>query len=219
MLFPIIAYSAFGLLCVWFIISGIRKINEVKHSQSLEDLYTDEKEHDEAIKNAAEFEKGYFERVRNGEQTQQFLAVGSQIASSMIRSLLFAENIPTYTENEHVNSMYSLNNLAASSAFSIKVYILVADYDRAHEIVCDFINKHEAKQEVESEDGNGAETEKSGDYSDEKSAASEVSAQKIAKKVAAGFVTGCFFIPMPDGSEEKMLGITILPKADSNADA
>ncbi|MCR4953053.1 MAG: DUF2007 domain-containing protein [Treponema sp.] len=200
MLFPIIAYSAFGLLCVWFIISGVKKINEVKHSQSLEDLYTDEKEHDEAIKNAAEFEKGYFERVRNGEQTQQFLAVGSQIASSMIRSLLFAENIPTYTENEHVNSMYSLNNLAASSAFSIKVYILVADYDRAHEIVCDFINKHEAKQEVES---------------DEKSASSEATAQKIAKKVAAGVVTGCFFIPMPDGSEEKMLGITILPKVDA----
>ena len=197
MLFSIIAYSAFGILCVWFIISGVKKINEVKHSQALDDLYTDEKEHDEAIKNAAEFEKDYFERVRNGEQTQQFLSVGSAIACSMIRSLLFAGNIPTFTENEHVNSMYSLNNLSASSAFSIKVFILVADYDRAHEIVCDFISKHEQKEE------NNVKTE---------SVESGISSAVLTNKVVDSAVTGCFFIPMPDGSEEKMLGITILPK-------
>ena len=75
-------------------------------------------EHDEAIKQIESFEKGYFERVRNGEQTQQFLSVGSMMMCSFLRSLLAAENIPTYTENEHVNSMYSLNALSGNSAFS-----------------------------------------------------------------------------------------------------
>ena len=71
------------------------------------------------------FEKGYFERIRNGEQSQQFLAVGSFAVCSFLRSLLAAENIPTYTENEHINSMYSFNTLGGNSSFAIKVYILI----------------------------------------------------------------------------------------------
>lgn len=192
-LFSVFAYTAFGILCIYFIVSGVRKLNEMKHSQSLSELYTDEKEHDEAIQKSAEFEQGYFERVRNGEQTQQFLAVGGMPACSMIRSLLFAENIPTYTENEHVNSFYSLNGLTGSSAFSIKVFILVADYDRAYEIVSDFISKC---KRAESE----------GEASEE-----ETTVQK-AVTTAGAIITGCFFIPMPDGSQEKPMGITILPK-------
>jgi len=192
-LFSIFAYTAFGILCITFIVSGVRKLNEMKHSQSLAELYTDEKEHDEAIQKSAEFEQGYFERVRKGEQTQQFLSVGGMLACSMIRSLLFAENIPTFTENEHVNSFYSLNNLTGSSAFSIKVFILVADYDRAYEIVSDFISKCRRAESEEQTD-----SEKS-------------SAQKSVTTTEA-LVTGCFFIPMPDGSQEKPMGITILPK-------
>ena len=192
MLFSVFAYLAFGILCIYFIVSGVKKLNAMKHSQSLSDLYTDEKEHDEAIEKSAEFEMNYFERIRNGEQTQQFLSVGGQLACSMIRSLLFAEGIPTYTENEHANSFYSLNNLS-TSAFSIKVFILVADYDRAYEIVSDFISKCERSEESEEESG-------------------ESSIAETAKTTTEAIITGCFFIPMPDGSQEKPMGITILPK-------
>ncbi len=195
-LLSIFAYTAFGILCIYFIRTGIRKLNEQKNASSLDDLYTNEEEHIEAIKQSEEFEKGYFERVRNGEQTQQFLSVGGQIACSMIRSLLAAENIPTYTENEHVNSFYSLNNLSSSSAFSIKVFILVADYDRAYEIVSDFISKCERADTKESEQ-------------EEPKASAEVVAS-----AAKAIVTGCFFIPMPDGSQDKPMGITILPKIE-----
>ena len=150
----------------------------------------DEKEHDEAIKQIESFEKGYFERVRNGEQTQQFLAVGSNMMCSFLRSLLSAENIPTYTENEHVNSMYSLNALSGNSAFSIKVYILVADYDRAYEIISDFISKHESEENIEE---------------------SQTSENPV-KTIAKAAVTGLFFFFFPDGAEEKVHGITVLPK-------
>lgn len=195
-LFSVLAYLAFGILCIWFIVSGVRKLNETKHSQSLSDLYTDEKEHDEAIEKSAEFEMNYFERIRNGEQTQQFLSVGGQLACSMIRSLLFGEGIPTYTENEHANSFYSLNNLS-SSAFSIKVFILVADYDRAYEIVSDFLSKCERSEEKS-------------DESEKESGESKIA--EAAKTTTEAIITGCFFIPLPDGSQEKPMGITILPK-------
>ncbi|MCR4900414.1 MAG: DUF2007 domain-containing protein [Treponema sp.] len=139
--FAVIIYTLFGAMCVWFVISGVKKINQVKASQSLSDLYTSEEEHDKAIKDTAAFEMNYFERVRNGEQNQQFLIVGAQTWASMIRSILFAEGIPTYAENEHVNSMYSINNSGAASSFSIKIFILVADYDKAKEIVDAFVSK------------------------------------------------------------------------------
>ena len=187
--FSIAAYAAFGFFCIYCIVSGVRKQKEIKAAQQSPDYYMDEKEHDEAIKQIESFEKGYFERVRNGEQSQQFLSVGSMMMCSFLRSLLAAENIPTYTENEHVNSMYSLNALSGNSAFSIKVFILVSDYDRAYEVISDFISTREHKEED-----------------------SEKTAADTIKTVASAVATGMFFVNMPEGSEEKVHGITILPK-------
>lgn len=34
--FSIIAYTAFGLMCIWFVISGVRKINQEKKDQQAE---------------------------------------------------------------------------------------------------------------------------------------------------------------------------------------
>ena len=138
LIFSIIIYTLFGGMCFWFILSGIRKIKQIRASQDLSEFYTDEEEHNKAMAEAQEYEKGYFERIRQGEQSQQFLAVGSFTICSFLRSLLAAENIPTYTENEHINGMYSLHALGGSSSFSIKVYILISDYDRAYEIIRDF---------------------------------------------------------------------------------
>ena len=194
MVFAIIVYSLFGAMFIWFIISGIKKLNEVKQSQALSDLYVDEKAHDEAIKQSAEFELDYFDRVRNGEQTQQFLAIAGQPASAMIRSLLYAAGIPSFAENEHINAMYSLNNLSSASAFAIKVFILVADYDRAYEIVTDFLSKQEHSAEKEIAEGKGE------------------SVSQTIKKATGAVMTGLFFVPMPDGSEDKPMGVTILPK-------
>ena len=189
----IVIYSAFGFMFLWFIISGVKKIKEVKQSTKYSDLYVDEKAHDEAIKQSAEFELDYFERVRNGEQIQQFLAIAGQPASAMIRSLLYAAGIPSFAENEHINAMYSLNTLPTASAFAIKVFILVADYDRAYEIVADFLSKQELTAEKEKADG-------------------EEAAATPEKKATGAVMTGLFFMPMPDGSQDKPMGVTILPK-------
>ena len=188
LLFSIVAYVAFGCFCLWCIISGVRKMKEIRSYQESPDYYSDEKEHDEAMKAAEAFEKGYFERIRNGEQSQQFLSVGSMTVCSILRSLLAADGIPTYTENEHVNRMYSLNTLPGNSAFSIKVFILIADYDRAYDIVSNYISSNEKK--------------------DEKTPSIKEAAETDARAV----VTGLFFINLPDGAEEHIHGITILPR-------
>jgi hypothetical protein len=187
LVFSIIVYAAFGIFFITCILSGIRKIKEIKTAQESPEYYADEKEHDEAIRQAEDFEKGYFERIRNGEQSQQFLSVGSQMICSFLRSLLAAENIPTYTENEHVNSMYSLNALSGNSAFSIKVFILIADYDRAYEIVSDYI----------------ASCEKTDD---------EHPSIKSVAKTAGAIMSGMFFVAAPSGSQEAVHGIMILPR-------
>lgn len=186
-IFSFIAYFAFGIFCIYCLVSGVRKLKEKQAEQESPDYYMDEKEHDEAIKQLESFEKGYFERVRNGEQTQQFLAVGSLHMCSFLRSLLAAENIPTYTENEHVNSFYSLNALSGNSAFSIKVFILVSDYNRAYEIISDFVNSHKAREQ-------------------------ENDSEKSIKTTASAVISGLFFVSMPDSVEEQIHGITILPK-------
>ncbi len=190
LIFSIIIYTLFGALCIWFVISGVQKIKQIKASQALSDFYTDEAEHDKAIADAQAYEEGYFERIRRGEQSQQFLAVGSFLVCSFIRSLLAAENIPTYTENEHINTMYSLNTLGGTSGFAIKVYILISDYDRAYEIVRDFISKNERRVE------------------DRPPAPSQTTAKNL--------VTGLFFINMNDVSEEAVYGIMILPRVTGN---
>ncbi len=189
--FSIIIYTLFGGMCVWFVISGVQKIRQVRASQELSEFYTDEEEHNKAMTEAQEYEKGYFERIRQGEQSQQFLAVGSFFVSSFLRSLLAAENIPTYTENEHINSMYSLNALNGASSFAIKVFILISDYDRAYEIISDFIKTHQRNQEEQTETG-------------------------AAKTVAKAVTTGLFFVGMPEGAEEAVHGIMILPRVTGN---
>lgn len=190
LIFSIIIYTLFGAMCIWFVISGVQKIKQIKASQALSDFYTDEAEHDKAIADAQAYEEGYFERIRRGEQSQQFLAVGSFLVCSFIRSLLAAENIPTYTENEHINTMYSLNTLGGTSGFAIKVYILISDYDRAYEIVRDFISKNERRVE------------------DRPPAPAQTTAKNL--------VTGLFFVNMNDVSEEAVYGIMILPRVTGN---
>ena len=191
----IIIYTLFAAMCIWFVISGVRKIKEIRASQELSDFYTDEEEHNKAIADAQAYEEGYFERIRQGEQSQQFLAVGSFIVCSFIRSLLAAENIPTYTENEHVNTMYSLNALSGGSSFSIKVFILISDYDRAYEIVRDFIASHE----------------KAGEKDSDKETATET-----AKTTGKALATGMFFVNLPQEAEESLHGIMILPRVTGN---
>lgn len=82
-----------------------------------------------------DFEHDFFNRTQNGEKSQLFLSLAAQQDCAMIRSLLQAENIPTYTEGEHMNNIYGGITGSMTSVVAIKVYILCSDYDKAFEIV------------------------------------------------------------------------------------
>lgn len=82
-----------------------------------------------------DFEKGFFERTQAGEKSQLLLTLASQQDCAIIRSLLQAENIPSYTEGEHMNNIYGGLSGTMTTVVAIKLYILCADYDKAVDII------------------------------------------------------------------------------------
>ena len=85
-----------------------------------------------------DFEKVFFEQTKAGEPYQLFLTLASQQDCAIIRSLLNAENIPTYTEGEHMNNIYGGLTGTGTSVIGIKLYILCRDYDTAYDIVTNY---------------------------------------------------------------------------------
>jgi hypothetical protein len=100
-------------------------------SQKKDDKNTDKKEGEDL----PDFEKGFFERTQAGEKSQLLLSLASQQDCAIIRSLLQAENIPSYTEGEHMNNIYGGLSGTMTTVVAIKLYILCADYDKAVDII------------------------------------------------------------------------------------
>ena len=100
-------------------------------SQKKDDKNTDKKEGEDL----PDFEKGFFERTQAGEKSQLLLTLASQQDCAIIRSLLQAENIPSYTEGEHMNNIYGGLSGTMTTVVAIKLYILCADYDKAVDII------------------------------------------------------------------------------------
>ncbi len=100
-------------------------------SQKKDDKNTDKKEGEDI----PDFEKGFFERTQAGEKSQLLLSLASQQDCAIIRSLLQAENIPSYTEGEHMNNIYGGLSGTMTTVVAIKLYILCADYDKAVDII------------------------------------------------------------------------------------
>ena len=80
------------------------------------------------------FEKKFFERVEAGEKSVLFLTLGNPGDTALIRSLLFADGIPSYVEGEHMNNIYGGISGTMESVVAVKLYVLDADYERAKEI-------------------------------------------------------------------------------------
>lgn len=182
---------AFILIFIFFIVF---RNNKKMEPDSISELITSEEEYNSALTDTDDFDKEYFERIEKGEASQQFLVIGGQQDCGLIRSLLAADGIPTYTENENINSMYGGTSVSVTGVFAIKLFILVNDYDKAYEIVCGYANSKKENPEAETTVG------------------------KTFARTAGAVVTGLFFAPFPVNAEQKGMGITILPKENINAE-
>ncbi|MCQ2579383.1 MAG: DUF2007 domain-containing protein [Treponemataceae bacterium] len=151
---------------------------------------TEEQTIEEDFDETEDFEKEYFEGVKNGEPYQLFLILGGLQDCSLIRSLLAADDIPTFVENENANKLYGGVPSTITGIFSIRLFILVKDYEKAYEIVCNYVN---SKKEQIKNAAAGEET--------------------FAEK-AASVALGLSFAPWPAAENQKTLGITVLPKAE-----
>lgn len=123
-----------GALIVFiFVILVSRKKNEIK---ALKNKETQTENNEEEIKN---FEDDFFEATQAGEKSQLFLSLASQKDSAIIRSMLQADKIPSYTEGENMNNIYGGISGTMHAVVAIKIYILQKDYDRACEILEDYL--------------------------------------------------------------------------------
>lgn len=122
-----ISVIAAGLIC--FFIFSLSSGKTVEKDFADEDVNYDD------------FEEKFIAEVNSGRKYQHFLNMASQSDCAMLRSLLDAEGIFTYTENENINGVYGGVGSAITNLFCIKLYILNDDYDKALEIVADFIRK------------------------------------------------------------------------------
>ena len=110
-------------------------IKNHKDNKAEKNLEADNKTPEDSM---PDFEKAFFEQTKAGEPYQLFLTLASQQYCAIIRSLLNAEDIPTYTEGEHMNNIYGGLTGAGTSVIGIKLYILCRDYDTAYDIVTNY---------------------------------------------------------------------------------
>ncbi len=82
-----------------------------------------------------DFEKEFFERTQAGEKSQLLASLAAQQDCAVIRSLLQADNIPSYIEGEHMNNVYGGITGTMTSVVAIKLYVLCSDYEKAYEII------------------------------------------------------------------------------------
>lgn len=136
-----------------------------------------------------DFEDSFFKAVQNGEESQRFLSLSSQRDCAIIRSLLSADNIPSYTEGEHMNNIYGGLAGTMNAVVAIKLYILKKDYETAYEIVSDFMNSKIKK------------------FNEENS-------ESKASDIITGAVSALFFNAVPLKSRQEGLGIIIFPKEE-----
>lgn len=107
----------------------------VKKDRNAENQNNDNDKNKKEGEDIPDFEKGFFERTQAGEKSQLLITLASQQDCAIIRSLLQAENIPSYTEGEHMNNIYGGLSGTMTTVVAIKLYILCADYDRAVDII------------------------------------------------------------------------------------
>jgi hypothetical protein len=89
-------------------------------------------------KDTDEFSKAFFERVQSGEKAQPFLQLANQSDCALLQGMLQSAGIPSYTDFTHINKFYGPLTDATTSGLSIKLQILVNDYEDALAVVNDY---------------------------------------------------------------------------------
>lgn len=182
-------YLLIAVIAVYIIFEIRRNQKQKKPEPNYDAEFIDDEEaYNKGTTDLVDFEDKYFERIKSGEFCQQFLILGGQQDCSVIRSLLAADDIPSYVENENVNRMYGGTPAAVTGVFALKLFILVNDYDKAYDIVCGYAKSKKEEFEEQSKK------------------------EKSKIETSAEIVTGLFFAPYPTNCEQKSMGITILPK-------
>lgn len=177
------------LICesLFWLIIFFRRKNGHKQKDATTNTYgftEEETAETENTEKTSEFDKGYFERCGKGELHQLFLKLSSLQDCTLLQGLLFAGGISSHIEHQHMNRIYPGSNTIAN-IFAVQLWILVADYEAALEIVSQFISQKRNSLNI-SEDS--------------------VLAKTLKK------LLGLLTAPFPVSKNQQILGISIFPK-------
>lgn len=174
---------------LWFIFKNISQQEKWsgKEEPMDEEYATEIENEEELVEEIENFDKLFFEETKKGEPYQHFLSLSSIKDCSLLRGLLQVEGIPTYTEGEHMNSIYGGISGTMNAVVAIKLYILSKDYDKAYEIVKDYINEKIRRISKDSEENRKS-------------------------NIVSGALVFLAGAPVSVGQES--LGIVVLPKAE-----
>jgi len=177
------------LICetIFWIVMSVRRGKRPKQQDATTNTYgfADEKiVETENIEEPSEFDKPYFERCRNGEAYQLFLKFSSLQDCTLLQGLLFVNGIPSHIEHQYMNRIYPGSNTIAN-IFAVQLWILVADYEAALEIVSQFISQK--RQNLNT-----------------------INDSILAKTLKS--LLGIFTAPFPVSKNQQILGISIFPK-------
>lgn len=184
---------AFCLICGGFlwVLKYLREKDGRKQKDSTTNTYgfsdDTEKAETENLEEFSEFDKAYFERCQKGEPHQLFLKFSSLQDCTFLQGFLFADGIPSHIEHQHMNGIYTGSNTIAN-VFAVQLWILVADYEAALEIVSQFISQK--RNSLNS---------------------SEDSVLAKTLKKLLGLLTA----PFPVSKNQQILGISIFPKVQT----
>lgn len=117
-----------AVLCIGILILAIAKKYSNKNKEVVEEEIFN-------LDNEPDFEKDFFARTEQGEKSQILLSLASVQDCVLIRSLLYADGIPSHVEGEHMNNIYGGITGTMTSVVATKVYILCSDYDKAVDII------------------------------------------------------------------------------------
>lgn len=181
---------AFCLICGGFLwvlkyLRGKEELNKQNPAVNTYGFSDDtEKAETENLEEFSEFDKAYFERCQKGEPHQLFLKFSSLQDCTLLQGLLFAGGISSHIEHQHMNRIYPGSNTIAN-IFAVQLWILVADYEAALEIVSQFISQK--RNSLNTSDDS-------------------VLAKTLKK------LLGLLTAPFPVSKSQQILGISIFPK-------
>ena len=123
---------------------GLKEIVEAARGR---DFNAENKESGDATEENSSYEKNFFKRTQDGENSVVLETISSMQKCKIVQSLLYSAGIPSYAETQNLSGIFGNTSGLPDTMFSVKLNVLEKDEQTAREL----LNSSELEDEVEQE--------------------------------------------------------------------